>query len=633
MGPSYAPDRHRTIFDMSRTRPTLRPRPLPRLQQILRSRARVPCDSLNSVMHEQPRGACQAGAVQHDGDTSRHTTGRPRSAAAVAIAVGLLCASLTISRTAYAQVGVDVPAVTGLGGETVPPAASGVTPPTAPTETLATIPTVPAATSPQISLGNPVATTSLKVSNASRRTTTTKRRATTTRRGAVTASTAPPSTVLVLDPLQPAASTVEPIEVGAPETGTPTPAATGEVPSTLPPVTTAPKPGASSSTGPTSTLPAANPAELKARIEREIALSGGAPGVLVLVDGQKIADIGSTQARLPASTQKLYVASAALALLGGDYRFETTVRSDAHVGGVVQTLTLVAAGDPSFSTSNLRSLAVAVKSAGISSVAGRLTVDDSRFDRAKTAPGWKPSFSPGESGILNALMIDGNHRNDAVFNADPALANLMKFQQELLKVGITLTGVAVLRASAPVGGAVVASHRSEPLSALLATMGKKSNNTYAEMLLKEIGAVSGGGGSTAGGTAAIASHLAQLGVMAPTRIADGSGLSSLNRTTAASEVSLLLKADSGKQRTVFRAALPVACIDGTMKARFCGTSGSGVVIAKTGTIDNVSALSGYAVTASGRKVVFSFLLNGLRSSGTGRLAIDRAMLQVLNYIG
>lgn len=580
--------------------------------------------------------------MRNDGQTNRQVTRRPSGAVASVIAVGLLTASLALGHSASAQVGVGGAAVTGLGGETVPPSASVLT--TQP-QVLLTIPTVPpvppaqsvpAATAPQGIV--PATTAGTSPTMRSRRTTTTKKRKeTTTRRAAQTTPLTSPrstplSTVLVLDPLQPSASTVVPIEVGTPDSGAVTSSPTSDASSTVPPATTVAKSG-SSSTGPSTTLPASNAAELKARVEREIALAGGAPGVLVVVDGQKIADMGSTQAKLPASTQKLYVASTALALLGPEHRFETTVRSDTAVGGVVQSLTIIGSGDPSFSTTNLRSLAVAVKAAGINTVAARLTVDDSRYDRTSTGPGWKPSFSPGESGILNAFMIDGNHRNDAVFLADPAVANLTKFQQELVRAGVTVTGATVSRASAPSGSIVVATHRSDPLASLLATMGKKSNNTYAEMLLKEAGVASGNGGSTVGGTAAITAHLAQLGVMAPPRIADGSGLSSLNRTTAASEVSLLLKADSGKQRLAFRASLPVACVDGTMRSRLCGTAGSGVVIAKTGTIDNVATLSGYAVTASGRKAVFAFLLNGLRSSNTGRLAIDRALLQIVNYTG
>ncbi len=567
---------------------------------------------------------------------------RSRSNSSVRVRTAIVFGAITLSstvilgQTATAQVGVGGAAVTGLGGDTAPvetPPSSPVLLPTIPTVPGQAVPTTQQTAPPQTI--PPTAKATTKVTTKAGRTTTLSKKRTTTIRRSVGTST--PTTVLILDPLQTnGASSVPPIEVGVPDpgassTGPETPS-TPSTPSTLPAPTSAPK-GATTSTGPTTTLPASTPAELKARIEREIALAGGAPGVLVLLDGQKVADMGSTQPKLPASTQKLYVAVAALNLLGPDYRFETVIRADANVAGTVQSLTLIGAGDPSFSTTNLRSLAAAVKAAGVNSVAARLTVDDSRFDRSGTAQGWKPSFSPGESGILNAVMIDGNHRNDAVFLADPAVANLAKFQQELTRAGVVSTGAVLSRSPAAAGTAVIASHRSEPLSSLVTTMGKKSNNTYAEMLLKEIGFASGNGGSTNGGAATVASHLAQLGVAGPVRMADGSGLSSLNRTTAASEVSLLLKADSGKQRVAFRASLPVSCVDGTMKSRLCGTPGSGVVVAKTGTIDNVAALSGYAVTKTGHKVAFAFLLNGLRSSAAGRAAIDRALLQIITYTG
>jgi serine-type D-Ala-D-Ala carboxypeptidase/endopeptidase (penicillin-binding protein 4) len=352
----------------------------------------------------------------------------------------------------------------------------------------------------------------------------------------------------------------------------------------------------------------------------------------VIVDGQTMADMSSTQARLPASTQKLYVAAAAFAYLGNDHRFVTVVKADPVSAGTVATLTLVGAGDPTLSTSALRSLASQIRSAGVTGVTQQLLVDDSHFDRNTTAPGWKPSFSPGEAGLLSAFMVDGNHRNDAAFKADPALANLTKFQQELQRAGITVTGAALGRGNAPANASVLAKHASDPLGSILATMAKKSNNTYAEMVLKEIGAANGGG-STAAGAAAVNAYLSKIGVTAPAAFVDGSGLSSLDRTTAASEAALLSKIDAGKHSATFRSSLAIACVDGTMRSRLCGTRGAGTVIAKTGTINNVAALSGYGVTASGRKVVFAFLLNDLRSSGVGRAAIDKALLQVVGYVG
>ncbi len=478
----------------------------------------------------------------------------------------------------------------------------------------------------------PASTIGVSTTGASRRTTTTRRRTTTTRRGSRQSTTLLPSTTIVLDPLPDGATTLAPpVEAGPSTAAPPTDPA---VPSTDVAASAPTTVGRTTTTAQktTTTAPAANAAELKARVQTEIAKAGGSPGVMVVVDGQPMIDIGANQPKLPASTQKLYVAAAALSWFGADYRFETKVRAEPIANGVTASLTLVGAGDPSLTTADFRSMAKSVAATGITSISTRLNVDDSHFDRVTVAPGWKASFSPGESGLLNALMVDGNQRNDEAFRADPALANLAKFQQELQRAGITLSGAILGRSSAPSSATVVATHRSAPLSALLALMGKKSNNTYAEMILKELGAA-GGGGSTAGGANVALAYLQKAGVLAPVRFADGSGLSSLNQTTAASEVSLLAKVDASKERATFRSTLAVACVDGTMKSRLCGTPGQGTVIAKTGTINGVAALSGYAVTASGRKVVFSFLMNGLKSSSTGRVAIDRALLQIIGYIG
>jgi serine-type D-Ala-D-Ala carboxypeptidase/endopeptidase (penicillin-binding protein 4) len=532
----------------------------------------------------------------------------------------------------FGAIPVGNPGVTTVGDPNAPTTAQ--IPPTQPPNLIPT--NVPPETPVPVTLPPTVPATipaTIVTSTTRRGVTTTRRRGTTrrttTRRGAKT--TLPVVTTVILDPLPDGGSTIAPpIEAG--------PSTSGPVGETTPPPTepvdTAPDSVAGSSTVPkaTTTAPAATPDQLRARVQTEIAKAGGTPGVLVLVDGKPLVDLGSTQARLPASTQKLYVAATAFALFGADYRFETRVKAEPVSNGTTTSLTLIGAGDPSLTTSDLRSLAKAVAASGIKSITTRLNVDDSHFDRITTGPGWKPSFSPGESGLLSALMVDGNQRNDPAFRADPALANLAKFQQELQRAGVVVTGASLGRSSAPDNASVVASHKSEPFSVLLSVMGKKSNNTYAEMILKEIGSV-GGAGSTQGGAAAVMAYVQKIGAAAPVTFADGSGLSSLNRTTAASEVGLLLKVDAGKDRAAFRSSLAVACVDGTMKSRLCGTVGQGKVIAKTGTINGVSALSGYTVTASGRKVVFAFLLNGLKSNASGRLAIDRALLQILGYVG
>jgi serine-type D-Ala-D-Ala carboxypeptidase/endopeptidase (penicillin-binding protein 4) len=76
--------------------------------------------------------------------------------------------------------------------------------------------------------------------------------------------------------------------------------------------------------------------------------------------------------------------------------------------------------------------------------------------------------------------------------------------------------------------------------------------------------------------------------------------------------------------------LAITCVDGTLKSRTCGTPAAGKVFAKSGSIDNVVALTGVTATASGRPVTFAFLLNNVRSARLGRVAIDAALNEIVS---
>ena len=76
----------------------------------------------------------------------------------------------------------------------------------------------------------------------------------------------------------------------------------------------------------------------------------------------------------------------------------------------------------------------------------------------------------------------------------------------------------------------------------------------------------------------------------------------------------------------FRAALPVGCVDGTLRRRLCGTAAAGRVHAKTGTLSGVRTLAGWTTTARGRVVTFAFQLSGVRDGARALRAIDRAVV-------
>ena len=338
--------------------------------------------------------------------------------------------------------------------------------------------------------------------------------------------------------------------------------------------------------------------------------------------GTVVFERNATLSLVPASNQKLPVAYAALALLGPGYRFHTeVVGSGALVGDVWHgDLWLRGFGDPTLEPADLDGLAAEVASWGIRHVDGAVIADESWFDARRTAPGWRPSFYLYESPPLSALAVDrGWYRGRT--SATPALAAGSLLRQSLEAAGVSVsdrTRAGVLATS----GLPLARDVSEPLAEVVRFMGRESDNYTAEMLVKQLGAAYAGVGSTAAGARVIRGALGEAGVpLAGVRLADGSGLSGLDRLTAAAVVALLeagLAQDD--LRDAFLQSLAVAGVNGTLEDRMERLPARGRVIAKTGTTRTASALSGFVRD----RYVFAVLQNGRPiSTYWARLAQDR----------
>jgi D-alanyl-D-alanine carboxypeptidase/D-alanyl-D-alanine-endopeptidase (penicillin-binding protein 4) len=393
----------------------------------------------------------------------------------------------------------------------------------------------------------------------------------------------------------------------------------------------------SSATG-SSAVSAASTAALATRVSSALNGSGARTvAAAVEVDGLgRVLRRDAWHLLPPASTQKSFVVATALLAMPRTARLVTEVAATATptvgtpatatvtAGRLAGSVWLVAGGDPFLSATQLRALARSVRAAGVREIAGDLKLDDSRYDAVRRAPGWKASWVPNESGPLSALAVDGNRwRRDAAFLADPALPAAARFRDMLKAEGVTLRG-RVVRGRKPAGTITLARHQSAPLSSRVQRLLKASDNFAAELLLKEVGRSVRGDGSTAGGLAAVRSVLGARGVpVGPS--ADGSGLSSRDRQTPAGAVALLRVVAASPAAADFRAALPVACVDGTLRSRMCGTAASRNATAKTGTLSGVRALSGYVRTRSGRTAYFAFQITGASNGGRARAALDRAV--------
>lgn len=211
---------------------------------------------------------------------------------------------------------------------------------------------------------------------------------------------------------------------------------------------------------------------------------------------------------------------------------------------------------------------------------------------------------------------------------DPRLLAGYALRAVLKQVGVEMKGE--VRSGGVGQQGLLAAHRSVSLGEMLAALGKDSDNFYAEMLFKAIGAKAGGRPASADAAAeAVRKTLEQLGAFEPgVVVKNGSGLFDADRTTPAATTALLRT----MQRDAFAgpeyvSQLSIGGTDGTLRHRFREWGDTRAVRAKTGTLDAVAALSGYVLGPAGRDgAAFSVLVNGISGkTNAARGSMDRVV--------
>jgi serine-type D-Ala-D-Ala carboxypeptidase/endopeptidase (penicillin-binding protein 4) len=170
----------------------------------------------------------------------------------------------------------------------------------------------------------------------------------------------------------------------------------------------------------------------------------------------------------------------------------------------------------------------------------------------------------------------------------------------------------------------LATHVSIPLAQDITLTNKISQNLHAELLLRLLGKVFGTDGSFAEGTRVVRQFLVDGGVNdADFFLYDGSGMSPDDRIAPRAYAQLLSYASRQTWGAAWRDTFPIAGVDGTLSNRFKTSPLKGRLWAKTGTLNETNALSGYLTAASGKTLAFSILVNGHRPGSEVELqAID-----------
>ena len=460
---------------------------------------------------------------------------------------------------------------------------------------------------------------------------------------------------------------------------------------------------------------AAATARFGGRVDTLLAAAPSSKGEwgLLVVDGQTGETLFEKNADnyfVPASNLKLFTTALALAKLGPDYRFHTTLETRGTISptGVLSgDVILVGRGDPNLSNRKfpyelkeefdgpaekvLAELADALATRGVKEVSGDVVGDDSYFPRERYPNGWEIGDMVWEYGAaISSIVIDDNTVTATLVpgerSGDPVLATVAPLTPDFVlqndvitsapdvKSDLTLTrepgsNLVVVRGTLPARSTprklvlaiqepaqhaaallaqlladrgirvdgktraihvpeadvaprnVLAEHVSVPLADSVKLVNKVSQNLHTEMLLRTVARQNGLWITPEDLFKVPQEFYASVGIGPDDVIqTDGSGLSRHDLVTPRAIVTLLKYAQTQPWFSAYFASLPVAGVDGSLQDRMKNTVASGRIHAKTGSVEHVRSLSGYADTVGGRRLIFSFLSNN--QGGKGHEATD-----------
>ncbi len=352
----------------------------------------------------------------------------------------------------------------------------------------------------------------------------------------------------------------------------------------------------------------------------------------------------------PASNLKLLLGHAVLAEMGPDATYNTIVAATASpADGVIDgDLWLIGGGDPLLATddflaayegdvphTDMEALADRVVGTGVTRISGSVLGDATRYDDQRRVESW-PTRDSGLAtpGSFSALALNrgySSYRTDPETEQipqpadDPAQTTVDRFADLLEERGVEIGG-GTGTGEAPDDVAEITAIESPPMSEVVQVINGLSDNTVSELVLKELGFHRSQQGTTEAGLEAFEQILVEEGLdTTGVALYDGSGLHDGNRVTCNLIAQVL---DAGGGAGTLAAGLAVAGETGTLAERFVGSPAKGRLLAKTGTLAEATALSGFVNTLAGRQITFAYVANA-SDIGDDDVAIQDLLATVL----
>lgn len=268
--------------------------------------------------------------------------------------------------------------------------------------------------------------------------------------------------------------------------------------------------------------------------------------------------------------------------------------------------------------------------------------------------------------ITGSIPLEDRGYTGAIGISHPALLFVYLLRNSLAQKGVVIKGksratgeVAVPTLSVPVPTAAhssvssvqsvaqteIATLQSPPFSLIAAQTLKPSQNLYTELILRTLGKLAPPPAPATPsifnqtsedlGIEAVKSFLKTVGIRPEALVLnDGSGLSRSDMITADATVQLLTFMSRHRYANVFRDALPIAGVDGTLRNRMRGTPAENNLRAKTGSLSSAASLAGYVTTAAGEKLAFAIMVNNYSREVDPRAAcIDPIAVLLASFNG
>lgn len=318
-------------------------------------------------------------------------------------------------------------------------------------------------------------------------------------------------------------------------------------------------------------------------------------------------ELNPDEPMIPASITKLITSAAAFSKLGSNYNIETKVfTDDSNIkDGVIDgNLYLKGYGDPDLNSGDISTLAAEISKKGIREITGNIVADDSFFDNNYyTLSGkYKSDTGPSYWPYVSALCLD---KSTGATSAGNLLSSSLSY------LGVTVQGTVISGTTPPAAKEVA--QISHSIYDVLAYMNKESDNHSAITIFKLLGAkFKSNPASLEDGQAVVSDYLSELGIERYSfEILEGSGLTRYNKVTAELYMKMLkYMYDDRFLFDYFMNSLAIAGKEGTLRKRMIGTNAEGNVFAKTGTLNSVSALSGYVIDKDSEVLIFYVVMNG-----------------------